>query len=151
MYCCWMITELHHLTVRSAIRPAVVQSSVCNSFADLRGNLVAANSFMSVGWPLHIELSDCCNWVDVNRYVGTAAKQNFSYRDNNLNWVFWWSLKMSADFFQTIIRLFVWRFRYLEWSKGLSKIPLIKCENLTMIQHINNNLQSRHLSTWLWH
>ena len=44
-----MITELHHLTIHSVIRPAVVQSSVCNSFADLRGNFVAANSFMS-GW-----------------------------------------------------------------------------------------------------
>jgi len=44
-----MVTELHNHTIHSVIRPAVVQSSVCNSFVELRGNFVAANSFLS-GW-----------------------------------------------------------------------------------------------------
>ena len=108
MHCCWMITELHHLTIRSAIRPAVVQSSVCNSFAELTGNFMADNSFMSVGGLLQIQLSDCCNWVDVNRSVGTATKQNLSHSDNNLYWVFWWSLSRSPEFSQTIITLCSW-------------------------------------------
>jgi hypothetical protein len=42
-------SELQHLTIHSVIRPAVVQSSVCNSFAELRGNFVPTNWFMS-GW-----------------------------------------------------------------------------------------------------
>jgi len=49
MYCCCIVTELHHLTIRSVIGPTVVQLSVGKSFADLRETFVAANSFM-YGW-----------------------------------------------------------------------------------------------------
>ena len=62
----------------------------------------------SVGWLLHIELSDCCNWVDVNRSVGTAAKQNFSHSENNLYSIFWSSICRSPEFSLTIITHSVW-------------------------------------------
>ena len=58
-----------------------------------------------VGWLLHIELSDCCKMVDVNRSVGTAAKQNVSNSGNNLYWIFWKSLSKTSEFFQTMIGL----------------------------------------------
>jgi len=61
---CCTVTELQHLTTHSIIRPAVVQSSVCNSFVDLRGTLWQLIHSYPVGWLLHVELSDCCNWEE---------------------------------------------------------------------------------------
>jgi len=63
---CCIVTELQHLTTHSIIRPAVVQSSVCNSFANFRENFFS--SFIL------IRLADCfmLNWVTV--VIGKTVK-----------------------------------------------------------------------------
>ena len=83
-----MITELHHLTIRSAIRPLLYSHQSATHSQNLEELSWKLFRLCPVGRLLHIELSDNYNFVDVNRYVGTAAKQNVSNSENNLYWSF---------------------------------------------------------------